>query len=50
MNHRMLINGEWVESHQILFPGARSSTEEIISEVPDADERDVDRQSKRSAP
>ena len=42
--YRMLINGEWVESHRgSYFPVHDPSTEEIISEVPDADERDVDR-------
>ena len=42
--YRMLINGEWVESHRgSYFPVHDPSTEEIISEVPDADEQDVDR-------
>lgn len=42
--YRMHINGEWVESsHGAYFPVHDPSTEEIIAEVPDADEQDVDR-------
>jgi len=42
--YRMAINGESVESHRgSYFPVYDPSTEEIIAEVPDADERDVDR-------
>jgi betaine-aldehyde dehydrogenase len=41
--YRMVINGELVESHRGYFPVYDPSTEEIIAEVPDADERDVDR-------
>jgi betaine-aldehyde dehydrogenase len=40
--YRMVINGELVESHRGNFPVYDPSTEEIIAEVPDADERDVD--------
>ena len=40
----MFVNGEWVESHrQSYFPVYDPSNEEIIAEVPDADEQDVDR-------
>jgi betaine-aldehyde dehydrogenase len=39
---RMYINGEFVESHRgSYFPVIDPSTEEIIAEVPDADEKDV---------
>lgn len=42
--YRMFINGEWVESYRgSYFPVYDPSTEEIIAEAPDADERDVDR-------
>jgi betaine-aldehyde dehydrogenase len=42
--YRMFINGERVESYRgSYFPVYDPSTEEIIAEVPDADERDVDR-------
>src|SRR5215510_6521326 len=42
--YRMVINGELVESHRgSYFPVYDPSTEEIIAEVPDTDERDVDR-------
>jgi betaine-aldehyde dehydrogenase len=40
----MYINGEFVESHRhAYFPVIDPSTEEIIAEVPDADETDVNR-------
>ena len=40
----MYINGEFVESHRgATFPVYDPSTEEIIAEVPEADEKDVDR-------
>ena len=40
----MYINGEFVESHRgAVFPVYDPSTEEIIAEVPEADEKDVDR-------
>jgi betaine-aldehyde dehydrogenase len=42
--YRMFVNGERVESYRgSYFPVYDPSTEEIIAEVPDADERDVDR-------
>ena len=42
--YRMFVNGEWIESYRgSYFPVYDPSTEEIIAEVPDADERDVDR-------
>jgi betaine-aldehyde dehydrogenase len=42
--YRMFINGELVEGHRrSYFPVYDPSTEEIIAEVPDADERDIDR-------
>jgi betaine-aldehyde dehydrogenase len=42
--HKTLINGEWVESHSgKRFPVIDPSTEEAIAEVPDCNERDVDR-------
>jgi len=42
--YRMCINGEFVESHRgTYFPVVDPSTEEIIAEVPDADEKDVNR-------
>ncbi len=42
--YRMVINGVLVQSHLgSYFPVYDPSTEEIIAEVPDADERDVDR-------
>jgi betaine-aldehyde dehydrogenase len=42
--YRMYINGEFVEGHAgTYFPVVDPSTEEIIAEVPDADERDVNR-------
>jgi betaine-aldehyde dehydrogenase len=42
--YRMYINGEWAESRRgAWFPVYDPSTEEIIAEVPDADEYDVDR-------
>jgi len=41
--HRMFVNGEWVVSRSgSYFPAYDPSTEEIIAEVPDANERDVD--------
>ena len=40
----MYINGEFVEAHSGgVFPVYNPSTEEIIAEVPEADEKDVDR-------
>jgi len=42
--YRMYINGDFVESHRgSYFPVVDPSTEEIIAEVPDADEKDVNR-------
>ena len=42
--YSMYINGEFVESHRAAyFPVIDPSTEEIIAEVPDADETDVNR-------
>jgi len=42
--YRALINGEWVESHSgKRFPVVDPSTEDVIAEVPDCNERDVDR-------
>ncbi|MGA8675643.1 MAG: aldehyde dehydrogenase family protein, partial [Candidatus Acidiferrales bacterium] len=42
--YKMYINGEFVESHRgAVFPVYDPSTEEIIAEVPEADEKDVDR-------
>jgi betaine-aldehyde dehydrogenase len=42
--YKMYINGEFVESHRgTVFPVYDPSTEEIIAEVPEADEKDVDR-------
>ncbi len=42
--YKMFINGEFVESHRgAVFPVYDPSTEEIIAEVPEADEKDVDR-------
>jgi betaine-aldehyde dehydrogenase len=42
--YQMFINGEWVESCRgSYFPVYDPSTEGIIAEAPDADERDVDR-------
>jgi betaine-aldehyde dehydrogenase len=42
--YRMYINGEFVESRRgAYFPVVDPSTEEIIAEVPDADENDVNR-------
>ena len=41
--YRIYINGEWVESAgRAYFPVYDPATEEIIAEVPDADEKDVD--------
>ncbi len=41
---RMFINGEFVESHRgAYFPVVEPSTEEILAEVPNADENDVNR-------
>jgi betaine-aldehyde dehydrogenase len=40
--YRMYINGEWVESRSgKVFPVFDPSSEQVIAEVPDADERDV---------
>src|SRR5271170_331710 len=40
----MYINGEFVEGHRrAFFPVYDPSTEEILAEVPDADEKDVNR-------
>jgi betaine-aldehyde dehydrogenase len=42
--YRMYINGEWVESRRgSYFPVIDPATEEIIAEVPEADEQDVNR-------
>jgi betaine-aldehyde dehydrogenase len=42
--YKMYINGEFVESHRdATFPVYDPSTEEIIAEVPEADEKDVER-------
>ena len=42
--YRRYINGDFVESHRgSYFPVVDPSTEEIIAEVPDADEKDVNR-------
>ena len=42
--YSMYINGEFVESHGGgYFPVIDPSTEEIIAEVPEADEQDVNR-------
>jgi betaine-aldehyde dehydrogenase len=42
--YRMYINGEFVESHRgSYFPVVDPSTEAIIAEVPDGDEKDVNR-------
>ena len=42
--YKMYINGEFVEAHSGgVFPVYDPSTEEIIAEVPEADEKDVDR-------
>ncbi|MFZ0883627.1 MAG: aldehyde dehydrogenase family protein [Candidatus Acidiferrales bacterium] len=42
--YKMFINGEFVESHRgAVFPVYDPSTEEVIAEVPEADEKDVDR-------
>jgi betaine-aldehyde dehydrogenase len=42
--YRIYINDEWVESAgRAYFPVYDPATEEIIAEVPDADEKDVDR-------
>ncbi len=42
--YRMYINGEWVESRRgAWFPVYDPSTEDIIAEVPDADDADVER-------
>lgn len=42
--YRMFIGGEFCESHRgAYFPVVDPSTEEIIAEVPDADEKDVNR-------
>jgi len=42
--YRMYIGGEFAESHRgAYFPVVDPSTEEIIAEVPDADEQDVNR-------
>jgi len=42
--YKMFVNGEWVEGHRKgYFPVYDPSNEEIIAEVPDADEQDVDR-------
>ena len=42
--YRMYINGEFVDAHSDgYFPVVDPSTEEIIAEVPEADERDVNR-------
>jgi betaine-aldehyde dehydrogenase len=41
---RMHVDGEWVESaKQRVFPVLDPSLEDVIAEVPDADEKDVDR-------
>jgi betaine-aldehyde dehydrogenase len=42
--YQMYVNGEWVEaSNHKYFPVLDPSTEEVIAEVPDADEKDVNR-------
>ncbi|MFY9527573.1 MAG: aldehyde dehydrogenase family protein [Candidatus Acidiferrales bacterium] len=42
--YRMYVNGEWVESRRgSYFPVIDPATEEIIAEVPEADEQDVNR-------
>src|ERR1700756_4620592 len=42
--YQMYINGEFVESRSgKYFPVVEPSTEEILAEVPDADEKDVNR-------
>jgi betaine-aldehyde dehydrogenase len=42
--YQMYINGEFVESQSgKYFPVVEPSTEEILAEVPDADEKDVNR-------
>ena len=42
--HQMYVNGEFVESQsRKYFPVVDPSTEEILAEVPDADEKDVNR-------
>jgi betaine-aldehyde dehydrogenase len=42
--YRLYINGEFVEGHAgAYFPVVDPSTEEMIAEVPDADEKDVNR-------
>src|SRR5580658_7335426 len=42
--YKMYINGEFVGAHSGgVFPVYNPSTEEIIAEVPEADEKDVDR-------
>jgi betaine-aldehyde dehydrogenase len=42
--YKMYIDGEFVESHRRTnFPVVDPSTEQVIAEVPDADEKDVDR-------
>jgi betaine-aldehyde dehydrogenase len=42
--YKMYINGEFVEGHRrIYFSVVDPSTEQVIAEVPDADEKDVDR-------
>ncbi|MGH9746171.1 MAG: aldehyde dehydrogenase family protein [Candidatus Acidiferrales bacterium] len=42
--YRMYINGEFVESHGgAYFPVVDPSTEEVLAEVPNADEKDVNR-------
>ncbi len=42
--YKMFVNGEWVEGgRKAYFPVYDPSNEEIIAEVPDADEQDVDR-------
>ena len=42
--YRMYVNGQFVESHRgAYFPVVDPSTEEVIAEVPDADEKDVNR-------
>ncbi len=41
--YKMYLNGEFVESHRgALFPVYDPSTEQVIAEVPEADEKDVD--------